>query len=1083
MPDTEAARRRGVRRLDAWRTDRAATGGLEPNLARWHEAGLSEEELGLLLGESSDSLRERVPQPPSWLTSVAQAWSTDPADLPAFDAGPTDLGPTADLLALVHPMSHRYQQRLHDKVRRLARDLGHRGEVAPHHPLLRPNHEVYLAMISPVLAVHLRRARSAGTLAGDTPAARFGDFVRQLRQPAYALRILAEYPTLTRELVDEMETWLTVRSELARHLLADLPTLRTEFGLNANSLDDVVEVQTGAGDTHRGGRSVAILTFADGGKVVYKPRPLAVESHFYALVEWLNAKGMAFPLRPLAIVERAGYGWVEFVHPESCADEQGLRRFYWRQGAYLSLLYLLRASDIHLENVIAAGEHPVIVDLEAIFQQARPTTDTRPLVLPAEAMHRIEESVLSIGLLPQRLIQQDGDAVVTTELSGMAGGRGELSPMKVPRWQDTGTDQMRRTRARVEMPGGHNLPMVAGTAADPARHQTDLVSGFEACYQLLLAHRDELAAPGGPVAAFAADEIRFIALPTMVYGRILGESWHPVVLGDALDRECLFEVLASRHPELVADRAIAASEIRQLARRDIPFFWTRPDSRDLYDDRGLVVRDFFPNRGLDLVRDRIAGLSAADLRQQSWAVSASLAALQLGDGQESIAHRTRATPAEEIDHALAERAAVRLGDRLLETALGDPARPVWLTLTLVTDRHWSVVPTAFESYSGLSGIAVFLGQLGEQTGLARFRSAAEAIAAMLSEHVDTLLEWPETDRNLLGIGGFSELGGYVHALTQLGALWRTRSLFDQARRLVPELLRRFDGDRHLDVVAGTAGAALALRALHSVDPDEQTLVALRAAGHYLLASATAHDSGLAWPSAIPARAPLLGFSHGVSGIAYALAEIARVTGEQRYLDAAECAVRYEHLQYDVAAGNWPDHRDVTPSGTFMNAWCHGAAGVALARAAMLGTVRIPEVRADLDAAVASVRRSLTSGELLTGTGNDCLCHGDLGLAEALLTAGLATGDDTLVATARRATHAVAQTVLAGEELCGVPQGMHVPGLLMGTAGIGYGLLRAARPDLTPNVLLLAPPVGAASGDRHLPGLAIAAARAVAEEEA
>lgn len=1054
-PRDGAGRDRGARRLAGWRTGRV-TGGLELDLSRWHAAGIGADELELLLGESEDELRARLPHRPPWLTSLARAWSIDPAERPEPDDLSEELGPAAGLLALVHPLTWWHQGALRDEVNRLAREHGVEP-VARTHPLLQPNYGTLLSMITPVLAVHLQRARAAGTLAGDTPPDRFADFVRQLREPEYALRILAQHPTLARELVDELETWVTVRRELAERLLADLPALRTTFGVTCRSLHDLTEVRMGAGDTHRGGRSVAVLTFADGGRVVYKPRRLSVEAHFYTLVEWLNARGLTHPLRRLAILDRPDYGWVEFASAAGCADEDGLRRFFWRQGAYLSLLYVLRAADIHLENLIAAGDQPIIVDLEATFQQPHPTVGSRPTAAPDEAQRLLDESVLSVGLLPQRLLRREGDDTLGVELSGLAGGAGELTPMRVPHWQDIGTDRMRRIRGRVPMPGAQNLPTLNGAAVDPTRYRAELVAGFEACYRILLAHRAELTAADGPIAAFATDEIRVIVLGTAVYGRILGESWHPAVLGDALDRECLFEVLSTRHPDLRANHAVAASEIRQIGRRDVPFFWTRPDSRHLYDDRGVVVRDFFPRSGLELVYERIAGLSTADLRRQSWSVSASLTALQIGDQQRDKQARSRELPTQEIDQNLAERAAIRIGDQLLATAVGDPRRPVWLTLTLVADRYWSVIPTAFEPFGGLCGIALFLGQLGARTGLARFRAAAEAIVEMLSEHVDALLGWPEADRNGLGIGGFSELGGYVHTLAHLGALWRAQPLLDQARRLVPELTRRFADDRARDVLLGTAGAALALRALHSVHPDEQVRWALRAAGDQLLRTATSYDAGLAWETMIKARSPLLGFSHGVAGIGYALAEIGTVTGEERFLDAAARAVRYEHAQYDPVAGDWPDHRTISPEGSFMNAWCHGAAGIGLARAELLGSVDIPETRVDLDAAVAAVRRDLVHEGTLTGIGNDCLCHGDLGLAETLLTAGRVTGDDELVGLARRAARAVAESVLASEERCGVPLGLHVPGLLMGAAGIGYGLLRMAQPDRTPNVLLLAAP--------------------------
>jgi lantibiotic modifying enzyme len=43
-------------------------------------------------------------------------------------------------------------------------------------------------------------------------------------------------------------------------------------------------------------------------------------------------------------------------------------------------------------------------------------------------------------------------------------------------------------------------------------------------------------------------------------------------------------------------------------------------------------------------------------------------------------------------------------------------------------------------------------------------------------------------------------------------------------------------------------------------------------------------------------------------------------------------------------------------------------------------------------------------------------------------------------------------------VCGGPGAVEMPGLMLGLAGIGYGMLRLAEPDRVPSVLALAPPV-------------------------
>src|SRR5207244_1635914 len=78
--------------------------------------------------------------------------------------------------------------------------------------------------------------------------------------------------------------------EFLQRLSADWPEIRA--ALRAG--DDpgaMVAVDGGAGDGHGGGRSVMILSFRSGFRLVYKPRPLAADRHFQDLLAWLNERG------------------------------------------------------------------------------------------------------------------------------------------------------------------------------------------------------------------------------------------------------------------------------------------------------------------------------------------------------------------------------------------------------------------------------------------------------------------------------------------------------------------------------------------------------------------------------------------------------------------------------------------------------------------------------------------------------------------------------------------------------------------------------------------------------------------------
>jgi lantibiotic modifying enzyme len=144
-------------------------------------------------------------------------------------------------------------------------------------------------MTAQVMVLELNVARLEGLLAGNTPQERFNCFVNRLRDPDIASQLLREYPVMVREIVNHLDRWSAFSLEFLAHFCSDWDSLRKAFfGIDPGPLTGV---QAGAGDTHRNGRSVMILSFASGARIVYKPRSLAVDRHFQDLLEWLNGHG------------------------------------------------------------------------------------------------------------------------------------------------------------------------------------------------------------------------------------------------------------------------------------------------------------------------------------------------------------------------------------------------------------------------------------------------------------------------------------------------------------------------------------------------------------------------------------------------------------------------------------------------------------------------------------------------------------------------------------------------------------------------------------------------------------------------
>jgi type 2 lantibiotic biosynthesis protein LanM len=1008
--------------------------------------------------ESSGAATETAAaSPPAWWQELAAAYGRQRMQTAALVMPPSgsdeEIEKLSGLFQAVAPLVSAQLAGLRPRIAALAAAF-RPGDPPPFDPatverllpLSLP--ERLVGMASRTLVLELHAARLLERLAGETPEERFASFTERLAAPAGMLGIFAEYPVLARQMALRAATWLGFGMEFLEHLCADWPEIRRVFSPQSDP-GPLVALEGGWGDRHRGGREVLMVTFASGLELVYKPRPLAADLHFQELLAWLNAHGQEPPLSTIAVLPRDGHGWMERLAAAPCREPEEVHRFYRRQGSFLALLYALDASDFHSENLIAAGEHPILVDLESLFQAPVGGMDAKQSDLVAA--HTLGRSVLRVGLLPQRVWgdrEQEG-----IDMSGLGGEGGQPSPRPVPYWRDPGTDAMRLDRRREALPEGHHRPRLDGKPAGLLAHAGDLEAGFTATYRLLARHRAELVAPGGPIERFAGDELRAILRPTQAYGALLGESFHPELLRDALDRERHFDGLHLAVPNRPFLARVLDAERADLWRGDIPIFASRPGSRDLVTSTGETIPEFFDRPGLEVVRERVAGLSEHDLRRQLWFLRASLVVLTVDLDTAlwpSYAPRPPRAAASR-DRLLAAASAV--GDHLHELALWGAEEATWIGLTINLFRHPELVPLKLDLYSGAPGLALFLGYLGsvgEERRFTRLARAALAGARRLARKDPALVTC---------IGGLGGWGGLVYALTHLATLWRDPALLAEAEEMVTALPPRIEEDDHHDWLAGAAGCLAGLLAFHSVTASERALAAAVVCGERLLAHAVPGErGGIGWMVDPDSARPWGGLAHGSAGCALALLRLAAVTGDSRYRDAAVAAMEHERTLWNPEVGNWRDARDLDQrrmaveidGGNYMTAWCHGSTGIGMARLAGLPCHDDCAVRAEIDAALADV--------LANGFGqNHSLCHGDLGNLDFLQLAAERLDAGRWRPEVERHAAAVLDSIEDHGWLCGVALGVETPGLMTGLAGIGYGLLRLAAPEHVPSLLVLEPP--------------------------
>lgn len=343
-------------------------------------------------------------------------------------------------------------------------------------------------------------------------------------------------------------------------------------------------------------------------------------------------------------------------------------------------------------------------------------------------------------------------------------------------------------------------------------------------------------------------------------------------------------------------------------------------------------------------------------------------------------------------------------------------------------------------YDGTAGIALFLAGLSHVTENSDWRSRSLQTIAPVRNKLAELTADPERASRLtgIGLGGMIGLGSLIYSFLQIGRLLEEPAFYSEALEIAGLITPdRIDRDEAHDVLYGSAGAILALLGLEGDAPIATAIACAR----NLLARRQTMEKGLRVWKTLPTFPPLGGFSHGASGICYALLRLYRQTGAPELLVAARDGFAFEESLYCPALGGWCDAKAggeirVSPG------WCLGSAGMALARLPALDVLDSSRFHGEIE-------RGLEHARSAPLTDVDHLCCGNLGRVDALLHAGRRTSAENLA-------HCVLERAASRGTLAWrsrMPPGLFDPTFFTGASGVGYALLRLVNPSL-PSVLTL-----------------------------
>ncbi|MFE5492206.1 type 2 lanthipeptide synthetase LanM family protein [Streptomyces virginiae] len=898
------------------------------------------------------------------------------------------------------------------------------------------------ALMLRTLLDELHRRRDAGLLVGDTPEARYRDFRCWTNSEAGHAELLRRNAGLfraARARVRAAESYLL-------HLIGEVEAHRDRLSAEIPGLADrplISAIDMGEGDTHNGGKSAARIVFADGSRILYKPHPIGAEIGYHAFVRWVNER-LGTGLRTITAVSAGEGGFVEYVRTEEFAG--GAREYFAHIGRLAGVLYLLKATDIHYENVVTCADGPVVVDTETLLTpRLRRTAAESDSSAAHQAATFIGESVAGIGILPMVVKSSDSDRGM--DIGAIGYDPGQKIPYRTFAVHHAGRDDMFVELIEAETVAVNANLSVFGASGLAVPEQREIIKSE---FRRILEYAQEH--PGQVLDAVEKNlgdaHFRYVNIPTVFYSQLLRMVTHPTALRDPLVRSALLHRVVLRTGDA---HALADDEARQLAAWDVPYFEYTARSTALFSrsesqaGSNAVCADAFDEPPMDAVRARINGLSPEMIDRELHMVDLAFVNKLPEDGETTGFTPMRAVGSARVDvprrRMLDE--AVRIGDEFVATMVesrhqGFPA--TWIAPQVMTaeQSQWSPGTLGYDLYGGSPGLALVLAGLARETGNDGYAEAAMKVLGPLEDQLRRgAMEGPK-----ISVGGMTGLAGTVYAITTARRLLGTGGSMT-AGELAGELAERAAPDAGCDFVSGMAGTLAVCMVLHRDARDDEDRRLVEAAARSVAGTEAAMLKDLR--SQYGRTTPYTGYAHGAMGIAPVLLEYGTLLGDPEARDLGLGILSDVLDAYDAREGDWPRGWGGTDRSY---GWCHGAPGMLLGAltAARHAPGAIPRAR----------MQRLAELTLQRGFGNNpTYCHGDLASAEILAMAereqpGLLGGRLDADLYPRLFTDVVERYAQRADT-----KYAYTSSLLVGHAGFAWSILRHIAPDDYPCVLNLA----------------------------
>lgn len=303
----------------------------------------------------------------------------------------------------------------------------------------------------------------------------------------------------------------------------------------------------------------------------------------------------------------------------------------------------------------------------------------------------------------------------------------------------------------------------------------------------------------------------------------------------------------------------------------------------------------------------------------------------------------------------------------------------WPSIALQADITWNPVITSVDLYNGIAGIGLVFAIAARQYDNSDYLRVAQKSYLTIKDKFLSMknIKTSGYQHAFFLIGGYSGIGGILYSLYTFYQFWQNLEIVDLINQMVIYAEHFIQFDDKYDVIGGTAGFILVLSILSSVlDPVLFRRVLKKSLNHLFknYPMEKLHEITKTNKKKFD-QLPLIGFSHGTSGIAAALAKAYTFFPSKQISKWIDTIIQYEDRWYSKYHKNWPDLRylpDNKRHYQYSMTWCHGIPGISLSRILLNKLGFINDQRNYEKILTEKIKLELNKDC------NPCLCHGSLG---------------------------------------------------------------------------------------------------------